>query len=84
MLSSKWKWIESECEMIYYIIDYLHISDLILKLNIKKKCMWVIALAGDKIVPVQCKINGKDKEFEHKFLIICIHLNPVNNQFYSK
>jgi hypothetical protein len=33
-----------------------------------------------KMVSVQYKNNGKDKEFEFDFLIICRYLNLVKNQ----
>jgi hypothetical protein len=35
----------------------------------------VIPLTEDKMVPVSCKGNGNDKEFEYNFLKICRYLN---------
>jgi hypothetical protein len=37
-------------------------------------------LNGDKMVPVPCERNGKDKGLEHNFPKICRYLNFVKIQ----
>jgi hypothetical protein len=61
-------------------IGNLPVSNLILKLYaFDIFFIWVISLTGNKMVPVPCKSNGKDKEFEYqyKFLKIYRYVNLV-------
>ena len=50
------------------MIDHLPVSDLILKLYAFDIFLFGFTLKEAKMVPILCKGNGKNKEFEYNFL----------------
>ena len=70
---------------LYLLLSYLSklgkigdlpVSNLILKLYaFDIFFIWVISLTGNKMVPVPCKSNGKDKEFEYQYKFLKIYID---------
>ena len=75
-------WDKTQSLVCMQSTDHFYITDLILKLNgfFYQSYFPYGGQNGTSLVPVPCKSNGKEKEFEYYFLRNCRNWNLVKKK----